>query len=95
MVRNGWTDYIGISGRFAPESVDGFHRNRWTEWSGLRIGAVHKDRYGFYIAALCKKLKDPGLANPAWACERPEGKFDNYDDAVTHVKGLLFNSRND
>ena len=59
------------------------------------IGAVHKDRYGFYIAALYKKLKDPGLANPAWACERPEGKFDNYVDAVTHVKALLINRRND
>jgi len=32
-----WSEYTGISGRNASESVVGMHRNRWSVWSGLRI----------------------------------------------------------
>ena len=31
-----WSAYVGISGRHAPESVVGMHRNQWSAWPGLR-----------------------------------------------------------
>jgi hypothetical protein len=38
--RNHWTNWTGIGGLFAPESVDGFNRNGWTICPGIggRIG---------------------------------------------------------
>lgn len=34
--RNGWTACSETGGRIGPESVDGFVRNRWTDWAGIR-----------------------------------------------------------
>src|SRR2546425_502509 len=36
IARNRWTNYSGISGRFAPESVDDLNRNAWTICGGIR-----------------------------------------------------------
>ena len=36
MARNRWTNYVGISGRFAPESVDELDWNAWTIRVGIR-----------------------------------------------------------
>ena len=38
------TNCIGIGGLFAPESVDGFNRNGWTNYPGM-VGELNIDRF--------------------------------------------------
>jgi len=46
--RNHWTNWTGIGGLFAPESVDGFNRNGWTICPGIggRIGPEYATSSG-------------------------------------------------
>ena len=37
MLRNGWPEWIGMTGRNGPEQVAGINRNQWPECVGIRM----------------------------------------------------------
>jgi len=55
IARNRWTNYSGISGRFAPESVDELDWKAWTICSGIRISAEFLDEERRHLGDLAYK----------------------------------------